>query len=198
MKKVTLANINGETKEVKVDLSLGYLFFGPLYHLYKLMIVRGLVLLLIYVAIIYKGFFPLVKDVLVGWNVDESSLGFLDSLAGMYWWLLGILLVVHILLTIITPRMVINKLFKKGYVPYAELDTQILIKHNLVKVGTLCYLSSFKAVDGVQGKIKMGNSKNLDKELEELKQLLKDGMITKDEYETKRAMAIMRSGNKKK
>ena len=92
----------------------------------------------------------------------------------------------------------IRKLFKKGYVPYAEIDTQILIKYNLVKVGTLCYLSSFKAVDGVQGKIKMGNSKNLEKELDELKQLLKEGMINKDEYETKRAMAIMRSSNTKK
>ena len=58
-------------------------------------------------------------------------------------------------------------------------------------------MSSFKAVDGVQGKIKMGNSKDLAKELEELKQLLKEGMISKDEYETKRAMAIMRSGSKK-
>ena len=87
---------------------------------------------------------------------------------------------------------------KKGYVPYSEIDTQILIKHDIVKVGTMCYLSSFKAIDGVQGKIKMGNSKDLDKELEELKQLLKEGMLTKDEYETKRAMAIMRSGNSKK
>lgn len=198
MKRVTLANINGETKEVKVDLSLGYLFLGPLYYLFKLMIIRGLFLSLVYVVILYPGSFGFIKDVLLGWNVNESKLVFLDTFANMYWWLLGILVVLHIALTFITPRLVIKRLFKKGYVPYAEIDTQILIKHNLVKVGTLCYLSSFKSVDGVQGKIKMGNSKNLDKELDELKQLLKEGMITKDEYETKRAMAIMRSGNKKK
>ena len=66
------------------------------------------------------------------------------------------------------------------------------------KVGTLSYLSAFKTVDGVQGKIKMGNSKTLEKELQELKELLKEGMITKDEYETKRAMAIMRNSNKNK
>ena len=49
-----------------------------------------------------------------------------------------------------------------------------------------------------EGKIKVGNSKDLQKELDELKQLLKEGMITKDEYETKRAMAIMRNSNKDK
>ena len=196
MKKVTLANTNGETKELGVRFSLGYLFFGPLYYLYKVMIVRGLLLLLLYVVALWRGVFPLVKELLIkaGATIDLS---FLDKLHDMHWWILGILLVVHVLLTCITPRAVIKKLFKKGYVPYSEIDTQRLIKHNLVKVGTLCYLSSFKAVDGVQGKIKMGNSKNLAKELEELKQLLKEGMLTKDEYETKRAMAIMRSGSKK-
>ena len=197
MKKVTLSNINGETKKVRVRLSFGYFFFGPLYLLSKLIIVRGLVLSLVYVALIYSGFLPLVKETLLGWNVNADYLGILDKISSMYWVLLGALAVVHVLLTFITPRIVIKKLFRNGYVPYAEIDTQILIKHNLVKVGTLCYLSSFNSVDGVQGKIKMGNSKNLEKELEELKQLLKEGMITKDEYETKRAMAIMRSGNKK-
>jgi hypothetical protein len=87
---------------------------------------------------------------------------------------------------------------KDGYAPYCEIDTQLLIKYKLAKVGTQCYLASFKAIDGVQGKIKMGNSKDLAKELEELKQLLKEGMLTKDEYETKRAQAIMRCGTTKK
>ena len=196
MKRVTFANTAGETKEVNVRLSLGYLFFGPLYYLYKVMIVRGLILALVYVAVIYRGFLPLVKDLLIKWGVN-GDLAIFDKLYDSYFWLLGILAVVHILLVLITPRFVVKKLFKKGFVPYAEIDTQILIKHNLAKVGTLCYLSSFKAIDGVQGKIKMGNSKDLQKELDELKQLLKEGMITKDEYETKRARAIMRSGDKK-
>ena len=196
MKRVTFANTAGETKEVNVRLSLGYLFFGPLYYFFKVMIVRGLILSLVYVAVIYRGFFPLVQDLLVKWGV-EGDLSIFDKLHDSYFWLLGVLAVVHVLLVLITPRLVVKKLFKKGFVPYAEIDTQILIKHNLAKVGTLCYLSSFKAIDGVQGKIKMGNSKDLQKELDELKQLLKEGMITKDEYETKRAKAIMRSGDKK-
>ena len=198
MKRVTFANTKAETKEVNINFSLGYFLLGPIYYLYKVMIVRGILLLLAYVAIIYKGFFPLVKDVLVHFGVNGENLGFFDTLGEFYWWLLGILAVVHVVLTLITPRMVIKKLLKRGFVPYCEIDTQILIKHNLVKVGTLCYLSSFKAIDGVQGKIKMGNSKDLQKELDELKELLKEGMITKDEYETKRAQAIMRSGSSKK
>ena len=196
MKRVTFANTAGETKEVNVRLSLGYLFFGPLYYLYKVMIVRGLILALVYVAVIYRGFLPLVKDLLIKWGVN-GDLAIFDKLYDSYFWLLGILAVVHILLVLITPRFVVKKLYKKGFVPYAEIDTQILIKHNLAKVGTLCYLSSFKAIDGVQGKIKMGNSKDLQKELDELKQVLQEGMITKDEYATKRARAIMRSGDKK-
>jgi hypothetical protein len=162
------------------------------------MIVRGLLLSLVYVMIIWKGFFLVFKNLLISLNIAESNLGFLDYIDGMYWWLIGVLIVLHVVMAFVTPRMIIKKLLKKGYVPYSEIDTQILIKHDIVKVGTMCYLSSFKAIDGVQGKIKMGNSKDLDKELEELKQLLKEGMLTKDEYETKRAMAIMRSGNSKK
>lgn len=198
MKRVTFANTNAETKEVNINFSLGYFLLGPIYYLYKVMIVRGLLLLLAYVAIIYKGFFPLIRDLLINWGVNSESLSFVDVIGDLYWYLLGILAVVHIILTLITPRFVIKKLLKRGFVPYCEIDTQILIKHNLAKVGTMCYLSSFKAIDGVQGKIKMGNSKDLQKELDELKELLKEGMISKDEYETKRAMAIMRSGSKKK
>ena len=41
----------------------------------------------------------------------------------------------------------------------------------------------------------MGNSKNLIKELDELKDLLKEGMLSKDDYEKKRAEAIMRSAS---
>ena len=189
MKKVTLSNTNGETKEINVKFSFPYLLLGPIYYFAKVMIIRGLILLALYTAVILACLTPFI---------ELLQVPFLESHSNLSWWLIGVLLVVHLLLAFITPRALIRKLFKKGYVPYAEIDTQILIKYNLAKVGTLCYLSSFKAVDGVQGKIKMGNSKNLEKELDELKQLLKEGMLTKDEYETKRAMAIMRSGNKKK
>lgn len=196
MKKVTLANSNGETKSINIKFSLQYLFLGPLYLIYKKVILRGLILLLVYALIIYYGSFEFIKTGLISIGINQDSLIFLDYLSNLYWVLIGALVIIHLLFALVTPRIVIKRLYKKGYVPFAEIDTQLLIKHNLAKVGTICYLSSFKAVDGVQGKIKMGNSKDLEKELEELKQLLKEGMIGKDEYETKRAMAIMRSSNK--
>ena len=131
-------------------------------------------------------------------GVEESNLKLFDSLNDNYLYLLIGLFVVHVILAFVTPRVIIKRTMKDGYAPYCEIDTQLLIKHKLAKVGTQCYLASFKAIDGVQGKIKMGNSKDLAKELEELKQLLKEGMLTKDEYETKRAQAIMRCGTTKK
>ena len=103
------------------------------------------------------------------------------------------------MLCFITPKIVVKKLLRKrGYVPYSDIDAQLLIKHSLAKVGTMSYLANYKPVHGVQGKIKIENTENLNKKLDELAQLLKEGMITKDEYETKRAMAIMRSSNKNK
>ena len=196
MKSVTLARSSGEAKEVNVYFSLEFFFLGPLYWLYKGIILRGILLTLGYVVVLWKGFFGLIQKLLVSWGVNEASLSFLDTLDGLYIYLLIGLAVLHILLAFITPRVIIKKHRKDGYVPYCEIDTQIMIKHKLAKVGTQCYLASFKAIDGVQGKIKMGNSKELAKELDELKQLLKDGMLTKDEYETKRAQAIMRCGSK--
>ena len=93
--------------------------------------------------------------------------------------------------------LVIKKLLRRGYVPYSEIDAQLLVKHSLTKVGTMCYLANFKPVNGVQGKIKIENSAELSKKLEELAQLLKEGMITKDEYNTKRAEALMNVTSKK-
>lgn len=198
MKKVTLANTQGKAKEINVKFSWGYLFLGPIYYFAKVMIFRGILLTLLYVLVLWYGLFDLLHPLLLNMQVPAQYVGWMPMVKNLYWWLVGVLAVFHLLMAFITPRKVIKKMFKKGYVPYCEIDTQLLIKHNLAKVGTQCYLSSFKAIDGVQGKIKIGNSKDLQKELDELKQLLKEGMITKDEYETKRAMAIMRSSNKNK
>ena len=44
---------------------------------------------------------------------------------------------------------------------------------------------------------KIQNTEELSKKLEELAQLLKEGMITKDEYNTKRAEALMNVASKK-
>lgn len=196
MRKVTLANSSGETKIVNIKFSWQYLLIGPLYLIYKNAILRGLLLTLLYILIICGGNEYLKNLFLGNLEVGKQIISILDFMSKFYWTLIGVLVIIHLLMAIITSRTVIKKLYKKGYVPFAEIDTQLLIKYNLASVGTLCYLSSFKAIDGVQGKIKMGNSKDLEKELEELKQLLKDGMLSKDEYETKRAMAIMRSSNK--
>lgn len=197
MKKVTVANTAGNAKEVNVKISFGYLFFGPFYYLAKGMVIRGILLLLLYAIVLWYGVFDLIHPLLVG-LVPGMYIDWMLKVKDFYWPLLGALAVVHVLMVFIAPRKYIKRLFKKGYVPYCEIDTQMLIKANLAKVGTQCYLSSFKAIDGVQGKIKVGNSKDLQKELDELKELLKEGMITKDEYETKRAMAIMRNSNKDK
>ena len=70
MKNVTLANTSGDTKVVNVHVSFGYLFLGPIYHLIKLMIVRGLLLSLVYVMIIWKGFFLVFKNLLI---IKKSS-----------------------------------------------------------------------------------------------------------------------------
>ena len=197
MKRVTLANTEGNAKEVGIKISFGYLLFGPFYMLARGMIFRGILLLLAYVAILWYGLFDLLHALLNG-HVPGMYIDWMTHVKELYWWLVGVLVVVHVLMVFVANRAYIKRLFKKGYVPYCEIDTQMLIKHNLAKVGSQCYLSSFKAIDGVQGKIKVGNSKDLQKELDELKQLLKEGMITKDEYETKRAMAIMRNSNKDK
>ena len=86
---------------------------------------------------------------------------------------------------------------KKGFIPYSEIDAQLLVKHSLVKVGTKSYLSNFKSIRGVQGKIKIEYTEELNKKLDELAELLKSGMITKDEYNTKRAQALMNIATKK-
>lgn len=198
MKSVTLAKASGEAKEVNIYFSFGYLLLGPIYSIYKGIIARGILLLLTYVAIIWKGCFPLIKKLVILTGVEASKLSFFDKLGEWYMYLLIGLLVVHLLLTFIFPRIYVKKLLKDGFVPYCEIDAQMLVRARLVKVGTIAYLASFNAIDGVQGKIKMGNSKNLAKELEELKELLKEGMLSKDEYETKRAEAIMRTATDKK
>ena len=198
MSTVTFARPTGEHKEINVHFSVGYFLFGPLYLLFKGVILRGLVLALAYVVILWKGLFGNIKSLLVNWGVNETHLGFFDKLGEWYWYLMIGLAIAHVILTFVVPRIIVRKTLRNGFVPYCEIDTQILIKNRLAKVGTLCYLSSFKAIDGVQGKIKMGNSKDLGQELEELKQLLKDGMLTKDEYEAKRAEAIMRTPKKSK
>ena len=171
IKSVTLAKASGEAKEVNVYFSFGYLLLGPLYSIYKGVIFRGILLLLGYVAIAWKGFFPLVKNLIVLMGAESEKLWFFDKLGEWYMYLLIGLLVVHLLLSLVFPRMYIKKLLKDGFVPYCEIDAQMLVRARLAKVGTIAYLASFKAIDGVQGKIKMGNSKNLAKELEELKEL---------------------------
>ena len=156
-------------------------------------------LALVYVFGIWRGCGSLLVDLLSSLlGINDSSIEFLKLPGQHYWVTLGIIVGLHIILSFITPKVVIKKLLhKNGYVPYSEIDAQLLVKHSLAKVGTMCYLANFKPINGVQGKIKIENTAELNKKLEELAQLLKEGMITKDEYNTKRAQALMNVESKK-
>lgn len=196
--KATLVRRTGEHKKLSLAFSWQYLLFGPLYYVYYGFIVRFLVLALVYVFCIWRGAGGLLVDLLISWGAEERFVSFLEVPGNHYFITLGVVIGVHILLCFLTPRMVVKKLVhRKGYVPYSETDAQLLVKHSLAKVGTKCYLTNNKPIDGVQGKIKIENTKDLDTILDELAQLLKEGMITKDEYNTKRAEALMNKVDRK-
>ena len=195
--KAKLIKRSGENKELSLVFSWRYLLFGPLYYLWHKMICRFLILSVIYVFGIWKQCGHYLVELLVKAGVDASYVNFLKVPGDNYWITLGVVVGLHIVLCFATPKIVIRKLLRKGYVPYSEIDAQLLVKHSLTKVGTMCYLANFKPVNGVQGKIKIENSAELSKKLEELAQLLKEGMITKDEYNTKRAEALMNVKSKK-
>ena len=140
-----------------------------------------------------------VVNLLVKWGVNLKYVEFLKVPGENYWITLGVMLGLHVVICFITPKIIIKRLLhKRGFVPYSEIDAQLLVKHSLAKVGTIPYLANFKPMNGVQGKIKIENTAELNKKLDELAQLLKEGMINKDEYNTKRAEALMNVASKKK
>lgn len=196
--KATLVRRTGESKDLSLVFSLGYLFFGPFYYLFYKMVFRFLILALIYVFAIWKECGVYLVKLFAKIGVNPAYVEFLKVPGNNYWITLSVLAVIHIVICFITPRVIVNKLLKKkGYIPYSEVDAQLLVKHSLVKVGTKCYLSNFKPINGVQGKIKIENAEELNKKLSELAELLKEGMITKDEYNLKRAEALMNVKSKK-
>lgn len=196
--KTKLVTRRGESKELSLIFSWGYFCFGPFYYLKYKMIFRFLLLLIIYVFGIWKQCGSYLVDLLVSWGANEKYVSFLEWPGEHYWVTIGVIVGLHIVISFITPRVIINYLLhKKGFLPYSEIDAQILVKYSLAKVGTLCFLGNFKTIHGVQGKIKIENDAELSKKLDELAQLLKEGMITKDEYNTKRAEALMNVSNKK-
>ena len=196
--KVTLVKRTGEHKKLSLIFSGGYFFFGPLYYLFNKLIFKGMILVVLYVYAIWMNLGDLLIDLLMSAGIEKNAISFL-SIPGQYYFItLGVLLGVHIILSFATPKILIKKLLRKrGYVPYSEVDAQLLVKYSLAKVGTKCYLSNYKPINGVQGKIKISNTAELSKKLDELAQLLKEGMITKDEYNTKRAEILMNVANKK-
>jgi len=196
--EVRLIKRNGEKKQISLVFSWKYLLFGPFYYLFCKMIGRFILLTMVYVFALWKQCGAHLVDLLTSWGVNESIVSFLEIPGDNYWITLGIIVGLHIVLCLVTPKVVIRQLiYRRGFVPYSEIDAQLLVKHSLSKVGTKCYLSNFKPSKGVQGKIKIGNTEELEKILEELAQLLKEGMITKDEYNTKRAEALMSVASKK-
>lgn len=196
--KAKLVKRTGESKELSLIFSIGYFLFGPLYYLFYKMFFRFLVLAIIYVFGIWKQSGQYLVQWLTSMGIDEKFVKFLEIPGNYYWPTIGVVVGLHIVLSFITPKIVIKKLVhKKGYVPYSEVDAQLLVKYSLAKVGTIPYLANFKPINGVKGKIKIENTAELNKKLEELAALLKDGMITKDEYNTKRAEVLMNVSNKK-
>ena len=196
--KAKLMKRTGESRELSLVFSWGYFFFGPFYYLFNKMVGRFFILTILYVFALWRNLGNLLVDLFVSWGVSESIVNFLKVPGEHYWITIGVIVGLHIVLSFITPKIVIKKLVhKRGYIPYSEIDAQLLVKHSLVKVGTMCYLANFKPVKGVQGKIKIENTAELNKKLDELAQLLKEGMITKDEYNKKRAEALMNVSNEK-
>lgn len=196
--KLKLVKRSGESKELSLIFSWGYLLFGPLYYLFYKMIFRSVFLLLLYVFCIWKNAGTTLMNLIISWGIDSKFVSFLEIPGNHYFITLGVIIGIHLLMCFITPKVVVKKLIRKrGYVPYSEIDAQLLVKHSLVKVGTMSYLSNHKPIRGVQGKIKIENTEELNKKLEELAELLKSGMITKDEYNTKRAEALMNVTSKK-
>ena len=196
--KAKLVKRTGEEKELSLIFSWGYFFFGPFYYLGYKLVWRFLLLTLVYVYGIWKNSGVLLVKLLGSWGVAEKYVSFLEILGKHYFVTLGIIIGLHLVLCFVTPRIIIRRLVhKKGYVPYSEIDAQLLVKHSISKVGTMSYLNNNKPIKGVQGKIKIENTQELNKKLDELAELLKSGMITKDEYNTKRAEALMNVSSKK-
>jgi hypothetical protein len=196
--KAKLVKRTGEAKELSLIFSLGYFFFGPLYYLFYKMVWKFLFLTIIYVFGIWKNAGELLIKLLISWGIEEKYVSFLEIPGKYYFITLGAVIGLHIILSFVTSRVIIKRLVhKKGYIPYSEIDAQLLVKYSIAKVGTMSYLSNDKAIKGVQGKIKIENPEDLNKKLEELAELLKSGMITKDEYNTKRAQALMNVASKK-
>lgn len=197
--KATLVRRTGEKKELSLIFSWGYFFFGPFYYLAYKRFFRFLILTAVYVFGFWKQCGVEVVNLLVKWGVNLKYVEFLKVPGEHYWVTVGIMVGLHVVICFITPKIIIKRLLhKRGYVPYSEIDAQLLVKHSLAKVGTIPYLANFKPMNGVQGKIKIENTAELNKKLDELAQLLKEGMITKDEYNTKRAEALMNVASKKK
>jgi len=196
--KTKLVKRSGEKKELSLIFSWGYFFFGPLYYLVYKFVWRFLLLTTVYVYGLWKNCGTMLVKLLVSFGVEQKYVSFLEFPGENYFVTLGIVIGLHIVLSFITPKVIIrNLVHKRGYVPYSEIDAQLLVKHSISKVGTMCYLNNNKPIKGVQGKIKIENTQELNKKLDELAQLLKEGMITKDEYNTKRAEALMNVTSKK-
>lgn len=196
--KATLVRRTGEKKDLSLVFSLGYMFFGPFYYLYYKLFFKFLALGFVYTFAIWKQCGVYLAKLFVNIGVNAKFVEFLKIPGNNYWITLIVIACIHVAMCFITPRVIAKRLLKKkGYIPYSEIDAQLLVKHSLVKVGTKCYLSNFKPINGVQGKIKIENTAELNKKLKELAELLKEGMITKDEYNLKRAEALMNVKSKK-
>ena len=196
--KVNLKNNNGKIKKVNINFSFLYFLFGPLYALFKGFYLRFFLLSLLYITFILNNFLNLIFNFINGIVslpsfLEEISLIPLNDPIYSYIFIF----IIHLVISLLTPRAIIKKALKKqDYHPLKEIDTQKLVKYNLVKIGRKSYNEIFYPKDGLIGKVKIEDEKAIKKELDNLAQLLKKGMITQDEYNQKRISLIMRTSEK--
>lgn len=190
--RVNFADKTSKRKRVFLGFSIGYFLLGPIYFLFTGRFLRFIAGSLLYILLLWQGAWPYLASLVDQLNILTQVINNILSFTSAYWrFFFIVLIVLHIFMTIRVPRLKARRLIKKGYMPFSQLDVQKLIKKNLVKIGALSYLDTFGPKDGVGGQIKVKNDRDLMFHLDQLAKLLRDGIISKDEYNEKRAMIIM-------
>ena len=111
---------------------------------------------MLYTFCIWKDAGNMLIRLLISIGINERYLSFIAIPGNHYYVTLGVIIGLHIVISFMASKVVISKLLRRyGYVPYSEIDAQLLVKYSLAKVGTKCYLSNNKPIKGVQGKIEV-------------------------------------------
>jgi hypothetical protein len=189
--KVVFSNLKGDKKAVRLGFSFGYFILGPFYLLFKKRFGRFVILAALYTLGLWAGAGVQIASWLQGLGLDSKYTEFLHLPNDHYLYSVIVIALLHLIMTVYTPKIIARKILRKGYIPFSELDTQKLIKYRLVRVGCKSFLSAFTPVEGVPGKIVVHNEKEYEYHIEQITSLLRGGIITKDEYNARRAAIFM-------